>query len=304
MIDWEEKRLGSLLEAGHRAISRARYVFVAINITGILLLGGMFNANVPWIRNAIYREEAKKDSVDPDSLKMIRQVRQVDLGTVAIPILGMKFSVWDLPVLGSAAMAILVLWYRYSLRRENLVVHQVWKAAMDPGPAIQDPATTQERAAYLYHGIAHYFVFLGTHEADQVASASNGKVLVARYSVRILEFMPAWVPFLAIAGDVATMFFPSAAGVAGSHIPLGKQMGHAEFVEAIIRFAVGLIFVGFCAVQCWQCYKYHFDTMKIVDTFRGAVDKSFENRRELPVLPVAQTPAVKPVSPAEPPKTI
>lgn len=99
--NWEEKKLAALLEAASIAIKRARYVFIIINISAILIFSAEFNALVPWMRWPMRRE-----STDPKAREILLNVFHRELEVVSVPLLGIKFSVADLTVIGSLAMMI------------------------------------------------------------------------------------------------------------------------------------------------------------------------------------------------------
>ena len=103
-ITWEKERLASLLEAAKSAVARSRYVFGAINVATIQVLSAEFNFLAPWIRNVIPR-------APPDKVReWYQQFMDIDLRTVSVPIIGLRFSVADLSVVASVGMALLSLW--------------------------------------------------------------------------------------------------------------------------------------------------------------------------------------------------
>src|SRR4051812_45654003 len=107
MAEWEKEKLGAILSAATHAISRARYAFIISNIAGILILTGLFNTTFPWIRNPL---EHRPTLMSENTREHVEKVLREDLGVMNIPLLGMKLSVYDLSVLGSTALLIIVIW--------------------------------------------------------------------------------------------------------------------------------------------------------------------------------------------------
>lgn len=101
-----------LLEAASIAIKRARYVFIIVNIAGILIFSAEFNAIFPWIRNSIDRA-----NTDPDLKELLTQVWFTELQVVSVPLRGIKFSAFDLTVFGSLASLLLAIWFYYCVKK-------------------------------------------------------------------------------------------------------------------------------------------------------------------------------------------
>lgn len=179
--NWEEKKLAALLEAASIAIKRARYVFIIINVSAILIFSAEFNALVPWMRWPIRRE-----STDPKIREVLLNVFHRELEVVSVPLLGIKFSASDLTVIGSPAMMILAIWFYYCVRRENLVVKDIKNIATKSA----DP----EQKSYLYYGIAHYFVYTTATGKERPAGITSHST--ARWVIKMLFYVPCWMPIL------------------------------------------------------------------------------------------------------------
>jgi hypothetical protein len=190
---WEEKTLAVLLEAASIAIKRARYVFILINITAILIFAGEFNALFPWIRNVIDR-----DKTHWHIKRLLIDVWYKELQVVTVPLLGIKFSVFDLTIIGSLTGLLLAIWFYYSARREHIVVNEIYKIA--------DSSLNKQKRAYLYNGIAHYFVYT-TASTKEGAEGLTPQV-TARTVVQALFFVPAWLPLLIIVFDIISLRNP------------------------------------------------------------------------------------------------
>src|SRR4051794_21201019 len=100
--DWKKEKLSILIDAAVHAINRARYVFIVSNITGILILVGLFNSTFAWLRNAIERAKGRSDLVSH-----LQKTLYEDLWTINIPLLGSKISVFDLSIVASTALLVI-----------------------------------------------------------------------------------------------------------------------------------------------------------------------------------------------------
>ncbi len=152
--DWEEKAADELLAAGKAAVKRTRWVFLAMNVVGVGLLASQFNSILPWIRNVPARAERNPGMIDQGVLDRINDQLFDQLYVVSAPFLGLKFSVFDLGVIGSITMLVLATWLYYAFRRQNMAVYAIYQYA--------NTSQSRERqsiASFLYHGISHYFVF-------------------------------------------------------------------------------------------------------------------------------------------------
>src|ERR1700733_11973940 len=57
--NWDALNLKELIRGAQTAVTRGRFVFLAINIAGILMLAEIFNTHFLWIRHTIDRREKK-----------------------------------------------------------------------------------------------------------------------------------------------------------------------------------------------------------------------------------------------------
>jgi hypothetical protein len=255
---WEQEKLKALLEAAGDAIRRARYVFAAINVAGILILSAQFNAYLPWLRNPLTR-----NSVDPSTKKLINEFFFRDLYSVSVPVLGIKFSVFDLSIVGSTGLAVLAVWLFYCVRRENHVVNAIvreGKAALSENDI--------GRAAYLYYGIAHNFVFTTITESD-VPGGERPKVMV-RYALKVLYAIPAWVPLVIVAIDLMSVFLPHKLALTQSS-PWADFDVH-ERVEVVLRSVYCLTVAWFSYIQCHDVARFDADTRSRLNILRERIE--------------------------------
>ncbi len=254
--DWTKEKLAALLEAASHAINRARYVFVVINVTGVCTLTGMFNAYLPWIRNAIDR--GTKMNPAPHHLGHLEKTVYQDLWTISFPLLGVKVSVFDLSVVATSAFLVLAIWQYYCVRRENHVVHSILEEA-------KAVTNSKECVRYLYHGIAHYFVF--TTRLDQDVPAGASPQAGATFVLRALVYMPAWIPILILTSDAMSLVTQFNLQL-DPNAPLFKNLSTSEVVEVFLRMAFAGIIGLICYFYCKQAQRFDAGTRADLDEFK------------------------------------
>jgi hypothetical protein len=252
------RKLEVLLEAAQAAVQRTRFVFLAISVAGALILSAQFNVSVPWIRNVILRQ-----GVPEDLKSRVEDFRWRELYVVSVPLLGMKFSAFDLGVVGSTGLAVLSVWFFYCARRENHVIDTIVREAV-PNAQIED----LDRISYLYYGIAHHLVFLTVTKAPTWV----GRVpqFLAALAVRVLEFSPIWVPLCVLGVDVWTLRKPHASGIHPAAI-LWDEIPN-QHREIIIRCVFLLVMVIFSLIQCLGAARFGSQTRTALNTLRSVVD--------------------------------
>lgn len=250
---WEKEKLSALLEASKSAISRSRYIFGAINIATILMLSAQFNFLTPWVRNAINRAPTEKIR------EALQEYQLIDLRSISVPVIGIKFSVADLSVVGAVGMALLAVWLFYSVRRENHVLSNV---AREANQAIA--AADIAKAAYLYHGVAHQFVFstITTNDRSRVGGT---------FLVKTLLYAPCWALLFVVACDIVTVAISSTVQF-NTHVPLADTLSPAEIAEVVARSAFCLVVAFFCFVQCRDCERLEYDSLAKLERVRRHVE--------------------------------
>lgn len=264
---WQKEKFNALLEACAHAINRARYVFIAVNIAGIATLAGLFNATLPWLRNSI--ERAQRMSPSPSHTSHIERTMYQELWTQTLPIVGVKFSVFDISVIGSTALLVLALWQYYCVRRENQIVHIIVTEALNI------LKQSKECARYLYHGIAHYFVFTTKFDVDVPAGYKPRAIPTA--AVRTLLFMPAWIPVLIVISDFFTVVSPHKLALDPSEA-LWNKLSFGERVEAILRMAYAVAVALFSCFLCKQSLTFDLATRADLEMLHRKIDEGNAQR--------------------------
>jgi hypothetical protein len=271
---WEKEKYQSILQAAQSAIARGRYVFGVVNLAAVLVLTAEFAATFPWIENTLNRAKQLarvQQGSDPASAKanlvLIDRIKDTlwhDVYTVSFPLLSVKFNVADLSVIGSAGMAVLAVWLYYAIRREN---HIVGRVIREMDAALQENALT--KAIYLYHGVAHYFVFMTVTEQDSPTGGSRRNL--ARIAIRVLLYSPAWIPVLVLVDDIVSLFQPPR--LSGEmETTLLATMGSGETLEFVLRALFCIAMSTFAWIQCRDSVRFSDETMSALDKVRSRVE--------------------------------
>jgi hypothetical protein len=272
-LSWETEKLEALTRTAVSAVRRSRYVFATIQVTGVAMLASQFNATIPWLRNAIERiDRAQRviPGVYSDLKELISDEIWRDLNVVAFPIVGIKFSVYDMSVIGAVTMSVLGQWLFFAMRRENHSIRSVVgeaRTALAAGRRPRQGDAPVEKAKYLYYSVAHYFVFTTITQIDSLDGNPERR---ASFSVRVLLFMPFWIPLLAVSVDVLSLcLVPPVRTLEGR--ALWFQLTGPQQVEAGLRVAFCL---ALCAVNvelCRRCLNFDREARAWLNTLAGVL---------------------------------
>jgi hypothetical protein len=188
-----------------------------------------------------------------------KEMVERDLAVMSVPLIGVKVHSSDLSVLGSLAMAVLALWFYYSVRRENHVVDAIANVA---NAALDNPTPESiNKARYLFDAIAHYFVFTTTTERD---TPKGEKPRVgARLAVKALMYMPIWVPCCLGLGDVVTAVVPlKLLRVIPSNENIWMQLDFFERLELVLRIVIAGSVVWHNYIRCSDVVRFDLATRK------------------------------------------
>jgi hypothetical protein len=253
---WEKEKLAALLEAAKSAIGRCRWIFGAINVAAVLILSSVFNQYLPYMR---YTYQRAQHSTDKEALKVLTDFVWGDLSTVSIPLLGIKFSAFDLAVIGAVGMAVLTMWLYYAVRREHHVISQL----ADEAERTIDEAGGRGKADYLLSAVAHNFVFINLTTLDR-PSWPVGVLL------RVLLYSPAWVLVAIVAGDLSSLFIPSPFEIAPG--PLDQHLVNDwETFEISARCVFCLAVAAVCGFTCHECQGLEAKTIERLESIRDAL---------------------------------
>ncbi|HTU90808.1 MAG TPA: hypothetical protein VMF69_12085 [Gemmataceae bacterium] len=253
---WEKEHISGLMKACEEAIKRSRYVFILINIAGAIILAAQFNGLFSWLHNVTRRPDpavgaratttigmgatpgiggitaimAADAPISENTKKRYAvEILQKDLYITNVPLIGIKFSSFDLNVIGSVALLVLAIWFYIAAQRENHVIKAI--------EALTENVTNSHKLAYFLDGIQHYFVLLPfTPHKWFVEWAIIGTM-----------FMPLWVPFIIFTSDIMSLI--------DGNPSLWHTLMKKEQREVVIRIGIGFIlacFSGYLIYRAWR----------------------------------------------------
>ncbi|UGY02540.1 hypothetical protein [Bradyrhizobium quebecense] len=174
----------------------------------------------------------------------------------------------DLSVFGSTALLVIAIWQFYCVRRENHVIGEVAKQA-------QKYKADAECVGYLYHGVAHYFVFTTRFFSDVMTQ--NRQRADATVAISILFFMPVWVPALNVLSDTYTLVVPygpslTPGSATWETLPLSQK------IEASVRIFYSIVVCLISLYYCVRCREFDRETRKCVEEMRQLVEAEDANK--------------------------
>jgi hypothetical protein len=127
--------------------------------------------------------------VGADDKKIRSQLWEKELSIIDIPLLGLKIHAYDASFIGVLAMSVLVVWYYFSTRREHYVITEI-------STIIEKNKTEKDFIRYVFSAVSQKLVFITLDEHTS---------RIMKGYVKILDFMPCWIPILLFIIDIVTM---------------------------------------------------------------------------------------------------
>jgi hypothetical protein len=222
---YQDKTYEGLIKASNEASSRSRLIFMTLNFAGLILIIVQATSIFSWIGNKqtinerfdhSYQDSLKslatklshEDSIAylsklvnfREEAKALSEVLDKELGIVTMPIVGLKFSVYDIGIVSVLTMFILVFWYFYCVRRENHILQQIIKECEY---LVKSKLQNTFVFKYLYHSIVHHYVFLTVTPHD-TATGKERKLL--RSLNHRLSYVPFYVSSFMFLTDIFSLF--------------------------------------------------------------------------------------------------
>jgi hypothetical protein len=138
------------------------------------------------------------------------------------------------------------------------VVAEIAKSANNALDKSTVPDST-EKARYLFHAIAHYFVFTTTTERD--TPRGEKPRVGARMAVKALMYMPVWVPLVLAACDLLSMLLPlNWLRIVPSPEIGWNKLYTFEAVELIFRDWLAAAIAAYNFVRCRDAVRFDYAT--------------------------------------------
>jgi len=192
---------------------RTRKIFIILNIVSIILMIAFFNSNYSWLRHKetkyikdyldlqnsnIISDNAVtiKQKLDIQNRQRLIEKNAVDHRFLNIDLVGIVIYVEDLPLLGSFALAILLTWFFYSIRRETGIIREIQKRI--------NTESDKNIVDYVFYGVSFKLLFNTIENVDEKQSVAH---LIAVYVRRLLLYFPTIVLICVAMVDIHETFF-------------------------------------------------------------------------------------------------
>lgn len=285
------KNIEKLVEQYADAATRARRIFLISNITAILLLTAYFNLHWTWLRripfglrpdnylvlvppspstsesalsSAEIAERSRKID-DPDAVDMRREFALTwtrDFQYADFRLVGAKIFVDDIPLLGGAALAVIMTWYYFARRRERGIIKEISQLAHKE----RDP----EIVRYIFYGVSFSLIFNTVSVVDDTDESWGRRF--ARLLVLGLFYAPCAVMALIILHD----FYQTAAvPIEEGDTLLVFLLAHGQFeqlTEISVRLSLSGCFLFYSFFQASQVRLLSEEDRH----FRKTIDRQFE----------------------------
>jgi hypothetical protein len=147
--------LTTQLEAIKNGQQRARVAFFLSIIAVAILLGALWNEFLAWDRHYVNKPQPATWAKEQSTSALIKNWQ--DGQFINVSLLGIRFSVDDIQVLGSLTLFILSFYYCLCLRRENHEIAYLLESVKGGAPCVKQMA---------FQGIRSSMVFLSTSGSD------------------------------------------------------------------------------------------------------------------------------------------
>jgi hypothetical protein len=171
MADYFEKKIDVLISAHKDACARTRSVFlttnVAITICAVVILNSV---SFLFERDFNEKSEITKGLICSDDFKA---VLAKETAFIQIPIIGIKVCITDLGMITCFTMAILSTWFYFSVRRERLIVTEVYSDLMEFKSKSDGEKNEPHLIDYVHQGLVNQSIFSTSTNNDYLNKKDN-----------------------------------------------------------------------------------------------------------------------------------
>jgi hypothetical protein len=183
------KKIDCLHKASEKAAERNRFYLFSTVFACIIICVGIYVNQYSWDEHLneverpffgsksldLVEDENNKGGVDKKEKDVISQI-YLDRQYINVPLLGFKFSVHDVNVIGSIGLCVLVTLSFFSNRREFWITHEVFETFIYVEKRITDSLIKSEDRLflleYIYHGCIQNYIFTTPTKDDYLAKGS------------------------------------------------------------------------------------------------------------------------------------
>lgn len=203
-MELKESMYAIRIASAHDALKRSRLAFFVATVVSLAVLFATWNVYLSWYRgHAMEDQWSKTSEVTAEAQKTLVQ-EWVKSGTISVALLGIRVGVSDAAPLASFSLLITVIWFFYTVRRENHTIGTLLIDSQNENADLQ---------SMVYHGVVSQLVFLDVSGGDdpirhltQVPEESHALPLI-RGALRLLAFLPPITIFFVVTMDILSIVY-------------------------------------------------------------------------------------------------
>src|SRR5215203_1680393 len=197
------------LTAVREATQRSRFVFIVMTIMTSTILIGLWNAILSWDRGMAFRMSnagivgKNQEFVAGEWFKNL---------FVSVGVLGIRISTNDMAVIGSVSLIVIMVWFFFSLRRENRAIVGLLR---DCAKRADQTELDTNGCELVYEGIVQSLIFTDVGGGDRPVrglTQTNTKSETDHFVRQVLEFLVYLPPVticLVIIADLSSLLLTS-----------------------------------------------------------------------------------------------
>ncbi|HQU83101.1 MAG TPA: hypothetical protein PKY59_08260 [Pyrinomonadaceae bacterium] len=283
----ELKAIEIRLDGVKEATRRSRFVFIVMTIVASAILFSLWNSYLSWDRSIAYlprfisNEKDSRATYNQDLVKGQWIQNQV----VSNGVLGIRVSSYDLSVVGSACLIVIMVWYFFSQRRENKTIVSLLR---DVYKEYELKIIDKKVCETVYHGIAQSLVFINTGDGDeplggllqqkQLTQEENFRIrLIKKIPLRTLlsylVYLPPFTIGAIIFADIISLLIPSPLRECESILIVCLFQGKTidiivDLIKIVFFESIALLAFSYTRGVCDVCINFSRFTRETLDEFK------------------------------------
>ncbi|WP_435017900.1 hypothetical protein TA3x_005522 [Tundrisphaera sp. TA3] len=212
----DDKTLDLRLEASRAAQERSRLAFFTTTVISFAMITSGWNAYLSFYRDIAFamRDLIQTDAPERPNNRLGTQELQRQMlrewtssRMVNVSLLGIRVGVDDMPTIGAAALAVSLIWFYLSMRREHYIIGFL----LHDYKGTQIPTDLKWR---IFYGVNSYAIFTNVKHSDSPFTSINevpGETSIKplRPVMSALYYLPIIALTLLLALDIWSLFRPS-----------------------------------------------------------------------------------------------
>lgn len=207
-VVWKRIEVG--LNGVKEATSRSRFVFIVMTIAAATILISLWNSTVAWDKQMAFLARSGNPLVAENQRAVTNE--WLSRLNISVDLLGIRVGTYDLAVIGSSSLIVIMVWFFFSQRRENRAIVGLLRYCSE---GLNEKRLSKEACNLAYEGIVQSIVFIEMGGGDKpikglVANEKKGeRNKFIRRIITGLVFLPPVTIFLIVIADIYSLTIPS-----------------------------------------------------------------------------------------------